>query len=87
MQILRHTRTMRLRAFRDNIAKEGGRQMVSPRKRRAHRQKSRLKDLDDAQTVQAFKPFAMHKCKRVYTIEDSCNEPHMFCAPKRRVLH
>lgn len=86
MQKLRHPRTMRIRAFWDNIATDGGRHMASPSKRRAHRKKSSLKVLD-AQSVRAFKPYAMPKRKRVQTIEDSCNEPHLFRAPQRRVIH
>ncbi|KAG5540172.1 hypothetical protein RHGRI_020412 [Rhododendron griersonianum] len=35
IQMLRHTKTMRIRVFRDSIAKEGGRHMASPRKCRA----------------------------------------------------
>ncbi|KAG5565331.1 hypothetical protein RHGRI_001283 [Rhododendron griersonianum] len=76
LQISRHPRTMRIRAFWDNIAKEGGRHMASPSKRKAHRKKSQLKVFDDAQSVQAFNPYATHKHKRVYTIEDSCSDPH-----------
>ncbi|KAI8536334.1 hypothetical protein RHMOL_Rhmol10G0249000 [Rhododendron molle] len=49
--MLRHTRSMRIRAFRESIAKEGGRHMTSPSKRRAHRRKSRFVDLDEAHCV------------------------------------
>lgn len=87
LQISRHPRTMQIRSFWDNIAKEGGRHMASPSKCKAHRKKSRLKVFDDAQSVQAFNPYATHKRKRVYTIEDSYSDHHLFHTPQRRVIH
>lgn len=85
LKLLRPTRT--IRAFQDNSATKIGHHMASPSKRKANRQKPQLKDRDEALSVQAFKPCVAHKRKRVHTIEDSCNEPHVFRAPQRRALH
>lgn len=61
--------------------------MASPSKRRAHRRKSRLKDFDNAQCIEAFKKCARHKRKRANTIEDSGNDPRVFQALRRCAVY
>lgn len=60
--------------------------MASPTRSRARRQNLQLMELDGIQSVHTFNKWAMRKRKRLHTIEDSCNDPHVFCAPHRRVL-